>query len=328
MSLTIRALSVLVILAASLPAQDPVSGNEIFLSGDWQNGGCGYWDNLVLEDEFGQRQTFLYNFQFPVAGLSFEPYNGSIFDEGDYSYESIFVDYTLDILTGSPHHHPQPVGGNPGGHTWVHDPMAIRIFRGDNRPFRIVSIDYRDWVNSTGLKAGPGHLPSSWQSYPLVGADSNWRTYEFPILGAAAAGQSAADVLRVNGSDGGSTRSVDSGLFSPLSISVLAPQGQPNAEWVLYGSLGTPETSDSISLPLLNQDFLFTPCDLAGGPDTFTLAESLPFSACGALIPATPAPWSVTFPSISAPLVFALQALVVTSPTSIDVSNGIRIHVD
>jgi len=346
-------------LAPVLQAQSayPVYGQEVFLTGAWNGagmpgcsvsfgcngpgsgvgGGDGDWDNIVLEDATGQTYVFEFHQQVPVPGLTLEPYNGLVFPEGPYYYESLFVNYVADALAGAPHHHPIPTGGNPDGFTWVHDPMAMRIFRSDGMPFRLVSVDIRNWVNSAGLRMGNSHTPSEWGFMPVPTNDPVWTTIEMPLLTDAAAGDLGAssggpfDVLNVNGSGGGVQRRADIGVGQSLSLSMNQPPTTVvPADFIIFGYVGIPLVTDSLFLPYIGSPFVFTPCDLAPSqaPVLFTVAASGPFSNCGMLLPATRTPWTFVLPGgVPVPGLFTLQAVCEESSLVLKSTNAVTIRI-
>ncbi|MCA9322015.1 MAG: hypothetical protein KDB53_14835, partial [Planctomycetes bacterium] len=311
---------------------------EIYLCMDYLSLGYGEsdWDNLVLETLDGDSYTFEYNLQVPVPGLSFEPYSGAIFFEGPYVYESLFVDFNTNTMTGSPMHHPNPQGGNPSGWTYFHDPMVIRLFRADGQAFRIASIDYRDC--SADFRVGTGSTPSNWNRFPVTLYDPTWRTLTLPLLNDFAAGTQGSsaggpfDLLLIDGSAGGADRRVDVALNTPFSFGVAQPStSAAPADFLVFGYTEVPSPAKTTLLPFGLGAMVFAPGWInAPGPvqKPFLFITSVnppPFGM--AAMGAFPTPWQQVLPGWPVSVQVTMQALIFEQPFAVSISNAVVLRI-
>jgi hypothetical protein len=138
------------------------------------------------------------------------------------------------------------------------------------------------------------------------------------------------DLLTINGSNGGATRTVNVGFGTPLAMSVAtAPGGLAPAQFILWGVLGQPPPSSVFTLPFGIGTTCFSPCTLApANPGLFTLASTFGPDPCGSLLPATSAPWSFSLPSgVPVPITATLQGGIEQGTGSYAVFNAITLVV-
>lgn len=318
-------LVVIFALAATLSAQQ--MAHDLFLTFDYPQGyGDCDLDNLILEDENGAEYTIDFNNGAPLPGGTFEPYSGALFWEGDYLYEALTVDFTLDTIDGYFHHHPIPVGGVGGsGYLYSHPAMAIRVFRLDGLEFRMKSLDYRG--AELPLKIGTQHVPTSWSNQQNQLNVNSWVTFEMPVLGPAASGAVGTNaggpysVLEVAGSAGGSARRVDVALNAPVTFDMLQPPtNTAPADFLLFGMAGVPTAQDTVSLGI-HGDMVFTP-----GNGSFLLATSQP-SFPGALLPGQTTPWTATVLGAPSPLTVTLQGVISETATTVKTTNAVVLRI-
>lgn len=138
------------------------------------------------------------------------------------------------------------------------------------------------------------------------------------------------DVLLVNGSSGGTTRIVDAPVGAPFTVSMIDPPGSPNANFVIWGFLGTSSPADVTPITPDIGTMCFPICDVSpNDPRLFTLANTFGGGVCPPLTTATPTDWTLVGGVIPFPITFELQgAIAETSPTpKVSVTNAIRIVV-
>lgn len=155
-------------------------------------------------------------------------------------------------------------------------------------------------------------------------------------LGALADGTVGASLgspellLTVNGSAGTTIdRVVEVAPTTPIIVSVAEPTTQlasAPTRFAVWGKLGVIEDADIMTVPV--GTFTIPIAPFIQDPHYFTLADSF-FSPNG-LVPATPAPWTVTVPAgISAPVDLALTGVIedASSTSGYSVMNTLRIAV-
>ena len=161
---------------------------------------------------------------------------------------------------------------------------------------------------------------------------------EFPNLLTCGEGNVGAgsggpfNVLTINGSTGtGLDRTVTVGTGLPITFGVLEPPSNPAPtpsppHFVIWGTVGVPQLQDRFTLPFGLGDLCFTPASISPALGLFTLANS--FAAAPNVLPATPAPWSFSFPGLATPAVATLQGVIIDSPLNhVAVTNAVILNV-
>jgi len=135
------------------------------------------------------------------------------------------------------------------------------------------------------------------------------------------------DLLKVNGSNGGPSRTVTLSLGAPLTITMAAaPGGQSPAPFILFGTLGHPAATATYTLPLSVGQSVFPPCLLAPAtPGLFTIVNGFGLDPCGTFFPSAQAPWSQGATGPGAPFTGTLQAVIQTAAGSYAVSNALTV---
>jgi Calcineurin-like phosphoesterase len=153
-----------------------------------------------------------------------------------------------------------------------------------------------------------------------------------PYLGPAAAGNGGpggapADLLLLNGSSGGVARSIDLPGLSSLTIGVAPPPPAPSADFAIFGFLGDPGPADVFALPFGIGSMCFPPSLLALAPNLAFVASTFGPDPT-LLLPATPAPWSLTlYPGAPPGFTAALQGVILDGSSAFRVTNAVRINV-
>jgi hypothetical protein len=139
------------------------------------------------------------------------------------------------------------------------------------------------------------------------------------------------DVLFVNGSNGGTDRTVEVGLNQPITFDMI-PAGTvaPGALFAIWGFIGQTGPNDVTTLPAGIGEMAFPPCPLIPGhPQLFALID--PFElGCPAIVTGTPAPWTLTVPGgLSGPLTVALQGVIIdpAGVLGISITNAVILNV-
>lgn len=333
-------LSLMSLNAVAQASGPPAFSDEVFVTMNYQVWGDANWDNVVLEDINGNQHTITFDGQAPVPGLSFEPYSGNVFSEGDYYYESLILDFGTGAITGTSMHHPIPAGGNPGAYTYFHSPMLTRYFRLDGVPFRVKSIDYYD-MYLTGFLCGTGTNHLSWGFFPVTIGSPTWLTRTFPLLMDSAAGtigQSSGlppqDILFIDGSSGDSERRADVPALQPFSLSINQPAAYASpVEYFLFMKLGVPFPSEELLMPLGMGSMLFAPCPLQppGSQTSFLLAATSLLPACSRVLLGFPGSMLWSLPGLPAPLQGTIQGVAVdnSNPAApvFEVTNAIVLRI-
>jgi hypothetical protein len=153
----------------------------------------------------------------------------------------------------------------------------------------------------------------------------SWSWSSTPLVDACYVGAQGADVLRVNGDNGGPRHTVTLPTWQPFSIDMLSPPNHGNgAPWILLGSLFPNPGSPSALSPVGPMCMEVAPF----GIGTLVLADA--FSSPNPYLPAGPTPYSIQLPVGAIPFVLdiTLQAIVATtaSPLAFGVSNAIDVE--
>lgn len=129
------------------------------------------------------------------------------------------------------------------------------------------------------------------------------------------------DTLFVDGSPG-VRRVVSLGVAQPFTVSVAPPPGLAAAPFVLWTRFAPPSPAYELALDPSIGTLCFAGFPLVADPNVLLVADS--FGGQGAL-PATPAPWTVTFPAgVPVPARFLLQgAMLETAAPSFGVTNAV-----
>lgn len=163
-----------------------------------------------------------------------------------------------------------------------------------------------------------------------VGSESRAVPGVRPFLDQGAAvgnigGPSAEAILTVNGSTGVPERQVTIGLNQVGNLRVESPAATGPRPFILFAEIGVPSVADSYALPAGFGTMAFAPFTLDPSRGGFVVANSL-FADPAALIPAGPTPFQ--FPvGYFAPIDLTFQAVVLASPTLIEVSNALVLRI-
>lgn len=137
------------------------------------------------------------------------------------------------------------------------------------------------------------------------------------------------DVLRLNLSSGGVLRRVNVPMNAPLVISVDSPPlGALQAPFILWGTLGVPNTGNALPTPYGTLCFL-PELLFPASPLCFTLTDNFGLGLT-TLIPSSPAPWSYAqLAGIPVPIVVTLQGLMYTGVAGANyaVTNAVTLDV-
>ena len=136
------------------------------------------------------------------------------------------------------------------------------------------------------------------------------------------------DLLLINGSAGGFSRTVVSNTFTPLSFDMLQPATNPNpAPFIIFGApfFPTPATA----FPSAFGTFCIPPSLFSPLPGLFILADS--FSNPAAFLQAGPSPWNFTyFPGVPIPFQMTIQGIIVQNNQvsgNVAVTNAVQLDV-
>lgn len=140
------------------------------------------------------------------------------------------------------------------------------------------------------------------------------------------------DLLTINGQAGGATRTVSLGIGQPVTITMSAPPFLPTATlFEIFGFIGAPQPADVSLLPFNLGYTAFPFCPTAPSDvRLFELTNNIAPSACTALFPSAPTPWSMTLPfGLPFPLTFALQGIAydTSSPSVISTTNAVQCRI-
>ncbi len=135
------------------------------------------------------------------------------------------------------------------------------------------------------------------------------------------------DVLHVDGSIGGSFRTIDRFVGQPFTITLAQPPANPvPAPFFLWGHFGAVPPASAYTSPF--GVMCFTPQLVEPyQPWLFTLADSI--INAGVIPVAAPSPWSLNVPGVPTAMTFVLQGLTVQNQAttgSLAITNAIQIN--
>jgi Bacterial lectin/IPT/TIG domain len=132
-----------------------------------------------------------------------------------------------------------------------------------------------------------------------------------------------ADILTINGSNGGFFRKTDIDLFTPFTLELATPPTNAGASPIaLFGIIGVPDQTTAYSTPY--GDLCFPPPFILPAPWIFTITDSLITSP--ALLPPSFTPFTLPIPGLDVASQITFQAGVLedsTNPLSVAISNAV-----
>lgn len=222
---------------------------------------------------------------------------GNVFGtQGDVVGQSVFADFFVDTFTFS-------------------NPTAGTIFE-------IV-------IRKTSLSNG-------WANFRIFPLDTNGQiipTAQFG-LDTCAAGTTGSTFgqfvfpLLVNGQSGGQAHQVNVPVNQTLQFSMTQPSFNPvPANFIIVGITVAPDPSDAYILPAGVGALCFpTLYTHPTYPGLFVLANTFAPDPL-AILPATPAPWSSPFFTLTFPFQFAIQGVIEETPGVLRTTNGVLVSV-
>ncbi|MEE9392583.1 MAG: matrixin family metalloprotease [Planctomycetota bacterium] len=133
------------------------------------------------------------------------------------------------------------------------------------------------------------------------------------------------DTLSFNGSFGDINRRVFVTPGTPVTFGMDQPTVFVNpANWIIWGHVGIPDPGEQFVGSGTIGTLCFFPCDALMLPEHFTLASTYGSLGCTLLLPASPAPYSLTIPGFVQTLPpITLQGIVEVSPGVIQTTNAV-----
>jgi hypothetical protein len=217
---------------------------------------------------------------------------------------------------------------NPSGEAIVRERYWLNF-----QPGEIRSCTSCHGLNTASQTSGgaPTNVPQA-----FVDLLNHWETLPEQTLGLGnlAAGTVGAtsggpfDVLKVNGSVGGASRTITLGVGSPFLINMATPPHLSSSQpFGLFGMIGLPSPAFSIQSALGTH--LFPPQFARPSiPGLFTLSNGL-ISDPYAVLPPSFTPWSIAA-ILPTPMSVTLQGIMLdpsAPPHSLSITNGIAIRV-
>lgn len=160
------------------------------------------------------------------------------------------------------------------------------------------------------------------ESAPVIGVR--------PFLGGAAArgnvgGTAAEAIVTIDGSTGGPLLAVELAINQAGTLVLGSPSTTGPVPYILFAEFGIPAPGDAFVLPLSFGQMVFPPYTLDPGRGGLVIANSL-FPDPVALYPSGLTPFQATV-SWFAPLEVTFQAVVLTAPGRLEVTNAIALRI-
>ncbi len=139
-------------------------------------------------------------------------------------------------------------------------------------------------------------------------------------------------VLLINGSNGGPTRTVGLGFGQSLSFSMLQPSTNAfSSQFIVWGASLPPAPSLAFTFPAGIGKMAFPPCEADPlNPSLFLLTDNSMTSVCAGLMGSTGTPWTETFPlGLNFEVDVQLQGIVIdpSAPLSLGITNMVRLRI-